>query len=189
MKRSLRTFIVASSLVGQLSLSPLIASAQDATPTAPGAEACTVEPRTEAEILAIVEPDGTPIPYEDRSSDGPTGVTVVGPADFATQQAVRDTVYQVLACGNAAMPLSAWALYTDDFLVNQIDGDQIRNPMDDEEPPATLLDVTSVWMLSDGHAFAVAVVKAEDTEEGPPIQGAGLYFAEVEGRWLIDGIY
>jgi len=156
-----------------LSVVPIGASAQDSTASTPGAEDCTVEPRTEKEILAIIEPDGTPIPYADRSAESGESLTVAGPADFETQQAVRETFYQVIACSNADMPLSIYALYTDDLLVNQVDGDELRNPVEDEEtPPATLSEVVYIQELSDGHVYAVVVVT---TKDNPPLQSIGIY--------------
>ena len=186
MRRHLQATLAVVAIAGLLTVMPSGASAQDSAASIPGAKDCTVEPRTQDEILSIVEPDGTPISFEDRSSEGELGITVVGPADFETQQAIRETFYQVIACSNAEMPLSSYALYTDDFLIDQVDGDQVRNPVEDEEtPPATLMDIVYVQELSDGHVYAVVVVTAEDN---PPIQAVGVYFEEVNGRWLMDGV-
>lgn len=64
------------------------------------------------------------------------GVTVKGPADFETQQAVRDTMWQILACVNADMFVHLHSLYSDDLIrQNQPTLEELRG-----DDPTWLLD-------------------------------------------------
>lgn len=115
-------------------------------------------------------------------------VTVLGPADFATQQAVRDTVWQFIVCGNANLPLGVYALWTEDFIadssVTAEDLDPDTNV--DDSGPISLIDVLSVLTLSDGHVVAVVVFDSQDV--ATPVEAFAFYFEEVDGRWLLDGV-
>lgn len=186
-------------LAGLLSVVPTGASAQDATPSIPGAADCTVEPRTEEEILAIAA-SATPMTSDSYDEDREArlqewkGVTVIGPADFETQQAIRDTVYQLIGCTNADMPLSQYALFTEDAIRNNspsIEELRGQDPSDEivdgevvEQEPGTVLDVLYVQMLSNGQAEAVVVYTGEDF--GLPYDAFATLFEEVDGRWLLD---
>ena len=89
MRRHRRATLAVVTLAGLLSVVPTGATAQDATASIPGAEDCTVEPRTEEEILAIVA-SATPVTSDSYDKDREArrleweDVTVVGTADFET---------------------------------------------------------------------------------------------------------
>jgi len=200
MRRHLRASLAAVTLAGLLSVVPTGVSAQDSTASIPGAEDCTVEPRTEEEILAIVA-SATPVTgdnYDERQARALAewdGVEIVGPADFETQEAIRDTVWQMFACGNADMPLHSYALVTDDLIANNeptVEELRGQDPTDEivdgevvERGPIAVVDVIYVQMLSNGKVEAVVVA---DTPESPgPFEAYAFIFENVDGRWLLDG--
>lgn len=183
-RRMMRGGIGALALVGLLLSNPAVALTRRATPVAPGGTECAVEPLTQEEALAVVEPNGTPISYLPHDADGSSAVTVVGSADAETEQAIRETVSQLIACGNAGRPLSTYALYTDAFLVSQVNGEAIRHPFAGETPRVTLLDVPFIRMLSDGRAFVIVVASTNDV----PIISSSLFLEQVDGRWLLDNV-
>lgn len=190
MRDLVRRLIVSLTLLGLVTAPPMAAAAQDDAGSVPGARDCTVEPRTEKEILAIVA-SATPVAYdtyEEEQAAEWSDVTVLGPADFATQQAVRDTVWQFIVCGNANLPLGVYALWTEDFIadssVTAEDLDPDTNV--DDSGPISLIDVLSVLTLSDGHVVAVVVFDSQDV--ATPVEAFAFYFEEVDGRWLLDGV-
>jgi len=195
MRTLVQRLIVLATLLGMLVVSPLTATAQDAGGSIPGADDCIVEPRTEDEILAIVEsaPSPTSDDYvEDRDARRQRweGVTVVGPADFETQQAIRDTVYQLIGCVNGEMPLSQYALFTEDAIVNnsptveELRGEDPNGEIVDgevvEQAPGTVLDVLYVQSLSNGQVQAVVIFTGESS--GLPFDAFAMLFEQVDGR-------
>ena len=194
MRRHLRASFVVVTLAGLLSIVTTGASAQDTAGSLPGAEGCTVEPRTEEKILDIVASATTDVDVsfeEERAAKEARwdGVQVVGPAEFATQQAVRETVSQFFTCGNAGLPLSVYALWTDGFIAESSVDESDFNPEDEgfhDSGRLSLIDVLSVQVLSDGHATAVVVSDSADI--ALPVEAFAFYFEEVDGRWLLDGV-
>jgi hypothetical protein len=199
MSTLIQRLTVLATLLGMLLVAPTAASAQDDDGTIPGAADCTVEPRTEEEILAIVE--AAPSPRSDeydkdraRREKEWKGVTVVGPVDFATQQAIRDTVYQLIGCVNGKMPLSQYALFTEDAIVNNSPTvEELRGENTDleivdgevvEQAPGTVLDVLYVQSLSNGQVQAVVIFTGESS--GLPFDALAMLFEQVDGRWLFD---
>ena len=194
MRRHVRASLVAVTLAGLLSIVPPGASAQDSTPSIPGAEDRTVEPRTEEEVLVIAA-SATPMTSEsyDEAREARRleweGVTVVGPADFETQQAIRNSVLQVVACVNADMPLSQYALFTEDAIrnnsvsVEELRGELREGEVTEDDGPGRVLDVLNIQMLSNGQAVAVVVFAGESAL---PLDAYAMYFEEVDGRWLLD---
>lgn len=200
MRDLLRGLIVSLTLLGLVAALPVAASAQGDAGSVPGAVDCTVEPRTEEEILNIVA-SATPVTGENDEEAREAelkewdGVEVVGPASFETQEAIRSTMWQLFACLNADMPLHRFALVTDDLIANNppsIEELRGEDPTDEvvdgeviEQGPTALLDVVQVQMLSNGQA--VAVVLADSTDRPMPVEAYAFYFEEVDGRWLLDG--
>jgi hypothetical protein len=119
----------------------------------------------------------------------PTGA----PASGAIEQAVTATIRQSIACANAGDLLRGLALYTDQFLANQLVGPngitQENMALLASTPPATvpaanrlsLVAIQNVIQLPDGRAGATVITRNAD---GDFVDY--LFFARVGGDWLID---
>ena len=107
LKTTLAAAFAAFALVAPLGLGGL-ASAQQATP---GAAACTVTPRTDAELAALA---ASPTAAVTPISTLPQG----DPVDKATAGAIQGTLDQLTACGKAGNVNAVLALFTDAYVVN-----------------------------------------------------------------------
>ncbi len=171
------------------------AAAQDQTPRelpfTPDSEFCTVEPRTvdELTVLSATPTLGTP---EVATPD--TGTPAGEEADEETVGAVTATVIEAIACINGGEIFRFLSLVTDDALPVLTGGTPL-NPealaaLSDiagtpfpEDQWTTLIDVRNV-RVEDGRVSAIV----ETSTTGQPGQVDLFYFAEEEGRYLIDGI-
>lgn len=167
--------------------------------TTPGPAACRSEPRSLPAILALVAtPTGAaaPAPGEERP---PAGIERAGPAPRETIVAIRATLGEIEACFIAGEPLTALALFSDDFVrAFAASG----SPAEVEEAIAELatprsraevaIDVPSVRaddlrLLPDGRVGALL----PPPDGMKPRGGNGdsssfIVFIEVDDRWLID---
>lgn len=116
------------------------------------------------------------------------GVPIVGPADFATQQVIRQAVLQFIARGNAERPPQLYSLWTDEFIASS------KVSVDDLDPgmavndsgPIALIDIPTIQLLSDGHVVAVVLFDSQD--QPVPVEAYAFSCEEVGGRWLLDGL-
>jgi copper transport protein len=171
---------------------------------APGAEACTVAPRTLDQVRALApDPGGTPVfPV---AAATPLATPEAGaPADAATIQGVTATMRQLVACSNAGDIMRRLALYTDA---------RVRQAYPNGPTPAlqamaatpipvselekvALLDVRDVRQLADGRVTATVVLDNPALHtHGLATPGvnsqqdvARLTFIKQDGRWLIDDL-
>jgi hypothetical protein len=191
----------------------LIARAQDATPVAtslaPPPEECTVAPITADRlnlVIAGAATAGTPEATAPEGAEAASPVASPGaftmpegtPADEATFAAVSAAVREYMACINAGDVAKILALYSDaglrDLLAGAIaqgaTGDQIIASFGTPAPlpvdQRTLLyGIDNIVIMEDGRAAAL-VVGDDLTKPGPP-GPALIYFAPVNGAWLVDG--
>ena len=120
------------------------------------------------------------------------------PADEATFAAVSAAVREYIACINAGDSAKVLALYTDDGL-RALLADAIAAGYTGEDVIASfgtpaplpadqvtlLYGIDQVVILADGRAAAL-VVGDDLTKPGAP-GPALIYFAPVNGEWLVDG--
>ncbi len=176
---------------------PGVALAQDATPSASPAAgiACTVEPRSIDELLALwFGPEGSPQAPPPLASPVAGEAALPGgeAADDATAAAVAATLKELNACFEANQFARAFALMTDD-VVRQFGPtsgetlEQVRSLLEAQaaQPVATpeltggqtmVPPLRDVRVLDDGRVGGILV------EEGPPVF---LIFERQDGRWLI----
>ena len=127
---------------------------------APGAEGCTVEPRTLDQIQAISEgPDPTEPPNATESGGAPV--------DDATRKEIVDTARELVACSNAGDIMRRLALYSDDRLhFAYPDGPTraleaiAKNPLPlSLAERVALISVDNVLQLDDGRVIAEVTVE------------------------------
>jgi hypothetical protein len=182
------------------------AKAQDATPTvdlSPNADECTIEPRSLADLQAMV---GTPpaagsgeatdvaLAATPVTAELPSGV----PADTATVEAVTKAIRRNFACYNAGNGLAGLAGLTDEYVIKLIglavfDEDTVgilsASPVPLSEDKQTVLyDVRDVLVYPDGRVGALVDYYGPTS---PPDSATGLetdlfIFKEVDGVWLLD---
>jgi copper transport protein len=162
---------------------------------APGAEDCTVTPRTLDDIQAIsAGPDPTQPPNATESG----GV----PVDDALRSEIVATARELVACSNAGDILRRLALYSDDRLhFAYPDGPTraleaiAKNPLPlSLAERVALISVDDVRQLDDGRVIAEVTVEnpANHTHDPTavatpsPRETAKLIFVQQNGRWLVD---
>ena len=95
----------------------------------------------------------------------------------------------MIACVNAEMPLSQYALYTEDAIINnaptveELRGELREGEVVESRGPGRNLDVLYVQTLSNGQVAAVVVYSGEMEL---PFDAFATYFEEVDGHWLFD---
>ena len=175
------------------------ALAQEATPSA-GAAECTVEPYDLTTAIQLGE--GTPIAAaspEATPTERPTGQ----PADEATVAAVTETIEQFVGCFNLGYQLRIIVLFTPAYLQTFLAQDEsltaeeisdLNEAAARESPDEPLAadqqtvihSIGEVEVLDDGRVIATVIGDDRSEEGGPsPIY---FIFAEVDGRYLIDGV-
>jgi hypothetical protein len=184
-----RSIVVASALcAGALSVGATLAvpvgARQTATPTPilPDPAECRVEPRSAAEVAALL---ATPVArdFEDRADA--VSPEEGEPLDAQTLASVTALVRQLLACGNAGDWPRFLALTTDHFL--QVEA--LGLPLDQSEPPppeeqVVLVAVRDGRRLPDGRVV-VAVVTAPRLDPEDLLVTVVILIRD-DGRWLID---
>lgn len=163
-------------------------------PITPHPDACVIEPRDEAEFLALL---GTPSVDEQQGQARAPEPTIVpvpvgSPADGDVRDAISATVHELYACFNSGDVLRAFALLTDQYLegfaANQaLTPEDVAFFLEDPAPPPLMaqtrvLAVTDISVLADGRVGAFIVTD----QELSGTDTAYTVFSQQEGRWLID---
>jgi len=167
--------------------------AQPATPVGEmvAAGECTTEPRPAGffEQLAAT-PGATPsTPVGQAGSPTPFAMPQGQPADQATVDAVTETERQVVACLNAGDYLRVYALYSDNYVRQNVPAETIgalpATPVPAPETTQLVLQaVREVVLLPDGRA--AALIDLTGPQAGGAVTTTYAVFAQVDGRWLID---
>lgn len=171
-----------------------------ATPAAdsrdvPALEACTVEPRAFPLFPAGVgqREAATPAPVETPPA-APYSPPAGEVADAATVASVTSTVRESIACRNAGELLRAYALFTQDMIVELFGGPGTVDPElgrvvaegARQVPPGrrlAIVTITDVVALADGRAGAVVVTESGRRE----FRDFLIFERDAESdRWLID---
>jgi hypothetical protein len=179
-------------------VSPGFVSAQEASPVA-GGTACTVEPRTADELLALwYADDGTPIgtwatPVAEEEVTELT-IPIGAPADEATTTAITAVVEQVFACFDAGEQLRAFALFTDNLAT--MFGPEPGTSFEDAQafltapaepaPPgeeSEIVAVSNAVMLADGRVGAFVI----ERYAGVVTVSYGIFVQDGDG-WLVDEV-
>ncbi len=171
---------------------------ETATPTAdvPAPEECLIAPHPIPVFPAGVGQRAAATPGPLVSTPAPAFVPPRGEAaDAETVAAVTATVREALACRNAGDFLRAYALFTDDMLVDlfggpsTVDLDVVLAVNEGPKPVPkarrlALVAISDVTLLPDGRAGAIV-----ETRGARRAFRDYLFFAfdPVTGRWLIDG--
>jgi hypothetical protein len=162
-------------------------------PVTPPASACTVEPRTTEELIALFASatPADPMPVE-------TSATLIlgKPADARASQQVTAVIHQAIACLNAGDFGRFFALLTDHAIVTIFPWvaemlateDSAAEAMAPNPPPEeyrqTILGIGSISRLPDGSYSAVLVEL--DPNAGDQPSALFLYVVEEDGVWRID---
>ena len=188
-------------LAAPLTVSPAAGSravpgrAAQATPVAvepdvPQPDECRVEPRTGFTVPRDVpSPGATPVP----AAVAPPGPTA--PADPAVAEAVTATIREALACRNADDLPRAYALFTDDLVLDLLGSSETVPPEivaalgepGRRVPRASRLELVAVGpptTLPDGRVLARVETRSQDVAFVDD-----LVFREVGERWLIDDAF
>jgi hypothetical protein len=178
---------------------PVAASAarKDALPPTP----CTVQPRTEAEVAALVAA-ATPTPGVDegRDSDGwassPADLPQGEAADPETVAAVTAVAREFAGCLNAANFPRWLALLTDRALPEVVEPDGVAAlfeatgtpvPVETPEPEIATVRVSDVRVLPDGRVGAVVVWMVKQYAGEKPSPEANFHiFQRMDDHWLLD---
>lgn len=162
-------------------------------PVTPPASACTVEPRTAEELVALFAGATPADPMPDAST---ATITFGTPADAASAQQVTTLIYQAIACLNAGDFGRFFALMTDHAIVTIFSWiaeelateESATQAMVPNPPPAeylvTILGIGSISQLPDGSFSAVLVQLDPNAGEQP--SALILNAVEQDGVWRID---
>jgi hypothetical protein len=162
---------------------------------APGAEGCTVAPRTLEGIAALGQGEAPAEPPNATEAGGEA-------ADAATVAEITTTAREMVACSNAGDILRRLALYSDDRLryaypdgptkaLKAIAAQPLPLALPDR---VALLGVEDVSVLPDGRVSArVKVDNPAMHSHDPNVaaaaaqqEAARLIFVKDDGRWLVD---
>lgn len=181
----------------------------DKAATVPDPASCTVQPRTVAELEALVGTTANPPPATTRNQQ-PLQPASDPSVDTQTQSQIIQTAEEMVACTNAVDTMRRLALFSDDNLKAAFPqgvtpafaqmASRAPQPLPQTKWTA-LLDVQNVMMLSDGRIAATIVIDDPSTHihpayvpgGTPPAADAGaqkatIVFVRVGDRWLIDEI-
>ena len=169
---------------------PAQATPVAAEPDVPQADECRVEPRTGFTVPREVPPAAaTPVPAP-VATPGATAAV-----DAATAAAVAATVREALACRNAGELPRAYALFTDELVLDLLGSAETVPPEivaalgepGRRAPRASRLELVAVGpptLLADGRVLARVETRSADV-----VFVDDLVFREVAGRWLIDDAF
>lgn len=163
---------------------PGLAAAQIATPQVLPASACTVTPRTDAEIAKLA---ATPAVAPTPPAALPNGAEI----DAATTRAIQATLDQLSACQNAGNVNAVLALYTDAYVSNVALAPE-RVPIVQGTPPpnAAASSATPPPLNLPAPVLAAARANADGSVTGLVLFGGSALlqvFRQEAGLWRIDG--
>lgn len=178
-------------------LLPSVTLAQDVPsqigPVIPPASACTVEPRTAAELVALF---AGAAPAGSMPAATTATITLGEPANAAASQQVTAVIHQAVACLNAGDFGRFFALLTDHAIVTifpwiaeELTTEESAAQVMAPKPPAaefltTILGIGSISRLPDGSYSAVLVQLDPNAGEQPT--ALILYVVEQNGALRID---
>ena len=162
---------------------------------APGAEQCTVQPRTLQEIADLAK---QPAPAEPPNA---TEADSGAPADTATRDAIVATARELVACSNAGDILRRLGLYSDNRLRFAYPDGPTKALEAIAETPlplglpdrVALVSVEDVRRLTDGRVSARVTVDNPANHSHDPKavnvstqEAARLIFVQEDGQWRVD---
>jgi copper transport protein len=162
---------------------------------APGAEQCTVQPRTLQEIADLAK---LPAPAEPPNA---TEAESGKPADAATAQAIAATARELVACSNAGDILRRLGLYSDERLRFAYPDGPTKALEAIAKTPlplgladrVALVSVEDVRQLPDGRVSARVIVDNPANHSHSPNavnvstqEAARLIFVQEDGQWRVD---
>ena len=179
-------------------------AAQDtiSLPLTPDPAECTAEPVTIEELLGLT--GATPIPGTPSAGmDEETVATPEAfmlpegePADEETVATITAALVETLACLNTGNFLTAYALFSDEFKVRDLQEFPITEAdlayfeatpeALEAEMHASLLAVREARILEDGRVGALVETIFPDEAPGPQVDF--IIFVEEDGNWLLDEI-
>lgn len=171
-------------------------AAQDASPTAVPASACTVEPIAFERLSAVIaSPVASPVAADAAAT--PSATPEGQPADAETTASIQAQVQLLTACINAGDLLRSLAIYSDRFISEAFGGQPITREQYDQQLSATdprpegseivIVEFGDVVILPDGRA-AVSIVGDDLSSPGPP-SATVFTFVQENGEWRIDSTY
>jgi hypothetical protein len=171
-------------------------SAATPTPDVPAPDACQVDPRPLATILAgAATPDSSVAADSDTPFVWPQGE----PASAADVGRITRSFRAFVACGNAGDFARRLAFYSDRYLrefYGNLSAADRQSALAAAATPAAALPVDQrAWIdtiddvrqLPDGRIGAHVVV--EDPAKHPHIQSFVVVYVQEDGRWLIDELH
>lgn len=175
-------------IVGTVAFSlapPAALLAQDATPAA-GAMCEDIDPRDQAFFSGLADASAEATPASPVATEGallPEG----DPASEEAVMAVTTTYETLVACLNSGDFLRIYALYTDDYLIRNLNEEALQNltatPAPSEESMQTEFGgVLDTRQLEDGRIMAL--VNMSNPQSGQVLIVGTL--RQVDDRWLID---
>jgi hypothetical protein len=162
-----------------------------ATPSSVPAPVCDLPARTPDEVAALLAASGIATPAATTEGQTlPEGV----PADAELTAAMERMVHLWLACQNAGEPLRAWSLFSDGYLYRLLSrqgglsGQAYRalaTPALAADEAAVVLAIEGERLLPDGRYGATVTLEYPSV---PMPKQFFFFFAEIDGRLVIDGI-
>lgn len=194
MYRTLLAFVMVAVLVVPIAVS---AARKDGLPATP----CTVQPRTEEEVAALVA-TATATPESNDGSDfdewvsSPADLPQGDPADQATVDAVTAAAREFAGCSNTGDVPRRLALMTDHLLAEVVESSGVDalfaatgtpSPGDNPGPEIVTVRVSDARVLPDGRVGAVVVWQVQQPQDEQPLPEANFHiFQRVGNHWLLD---
>jgi hypothetical protein len=186
-------FFMIVAMIGVAMLPLTARAAQDGTPAAgAGAESCSeVTPRDAAFFQAVAATPGAATPQSNAQGTTATPTPFVmpegAPADDATVAEIEHLYQQLIDCLNAGDYLRAYALYSDDYLLRNLNEEAIASlaatpvPMDASQQ-SEFGGILDARMLDDGRI--AALVSTRNAQAGELLIFSTL--RRVDERLVID---
>jgi hypothetical protein len=192
-----RFALIVAGLICLLAMTPEPGVAQTATPTGtrdvPLPAECTIAPLTIEQLREVfARPPASPVAQVASPVAQPTGT----PADAATTEAVRATIRQLIACGNAGDFWRLLATYSDRYLqiylhayvdpktgITDVLYEAYREP--NPNPPAPE-DLTAILAIGEALVQPDGRVAIAITADNSPAPVTIFYLVQSGDRWLID---
>lgn len=159
-----------------------------ALPAVPRPEECQVAPRERYVVpREVPAPAASPVPVATPGADEPV--------DAATTEAIAATVREALACRNAGDLARAYALFSDELVLDILGSAETVPPeivtalgqaprRVPRESRLALVAIGPATTLADGRVLARVATRSADVDFIDD-----LVFREVNGRWVIDDAF